>query len=69
MTEVEMVDVASRVELKCGCGAEWAISGLLASSDLAGVTSSWANSGHDHSHGDQGVEVVETRPAPEKKDS
>ena len=47
----ELVDTASRVELNCGCGAGWRISGLLASSDLSGTISNWLAAGHDHNHG------------------
>jgi hypothetical protein len=61
----EMVDVASKVKLTCGCGAAWEITGLLASSDLTGVIAGWGNKGHNH---DEGVEpeVVETRSVAKK---
>ena len=63
----EMVDVASKIEFKCGCGAGWSLSGLLASSDLTGALSAWSNQGHTHAHGDA-PEVTETRKVVKKDD-
>jgi len=64
----EMVDVASKIELTCGCGAGWALSGLLASSDLTGAITSWENQGHVHKHGDEEFTVVETKKVAPKKE-
>ena len=64
----EMVEVASIIELKCGCGAGWQISGLLASSDLTGVVADWERKGHTHTHEGEEVTVVETRMVTKKEE-
>jgi len=48
--ESGMVDTASAVDFRCGCGAGWGLSGLLSSSDLTSFVNSWIQQGHDHDH-------------------
>ena len=62
----EMIDVASKIELTCGCGSNFTLSGLLASSDLTGAVAGWAAQGHVHEHGSEPT-VIETRKVTDKK--
>jgi hypothetical protein len=61
-----MIDVASKIELTCGCGANYTLSGLLASSDVTGAISNWATQGHVHEHGSE-PKVLETKKIAKKK--
>lgn len=67
MTEVEMIDVASKIEQICPCGAHFVLSGILASSDLTGAFSQWVAAGHVHEHGVEPV-VLETRKVAKKSE-
>ena len=63
-----MVDTASKIDLKCGCGAGWGISGLLSSSDLTTFVQAWLQAGHDHDHDDMAQDDLLAEAIQEKAD-